>query len=173
MALSLDEVTATLVHTPAVLRALMTPLPDRLLNANDGEGTWSPMQVVRHLVWCEVDDWLPRARLILEHQDRVPFTPFDREAGEARFGDLGCAGLLDEFARLRAANMAALEGLHLTPADLALSGTHPALGPVTLEQLLSTWIAHDHSHVAQITRTLARQYTEAVGPWRAFMRTLQ
>ncbi len=173
MALSLDEVTATLANTPAALRAIMAPLPDRLLAANDGDGTWSPMQVLRHLAWCEIDDWLPRARLIVEQQDRVAFTPFDREGGEARFGHLRCADLLDEFARLRAGNLNALEALQLAPADLALPGRHPELGVVTLEQLLATWIAHDHSHVAQVTRTLARQYKDAVGPWRAFMRTLQ
>jgi hypothetical protein len=119
-----------------------------------------------------VDDWIPRARLIQDQADR-PFTPFDREGGESRFGHLATGPLLDEFARLRQQNLQALASFDLGPAGLRLEGRHPELGRVTMEQLLATWVTHDLSHLTQITRTLARQYREAVGPWRAYMRVLQ
>lgn len=160
-------------RAPGILRALVEPLPEAWLHATDGPGTWSPVRVVRHLMWCEVDDWIPRARTILEHQERVAFTPFDRDGGEARFGGMPIGELLDEFARLREANVATLDGFALDDRALALPGRHPELGAVTLQQLLATWVAHDLVHVTQISRTLARQFREAVGPWREFMSVMK
>lgn len=172
MTFDLTEATAQLSRTPAVLRALVEPLPEPWLHVTEGPGTWSPIQVVRHLTWGEEDDWIPRARLILEQQDRAPFVPFDREAGEARYADLNIRVLLDEFSRLRTANLRELRKMNLGAEHLALPGLHPTLGTVTLAQLLATWVAHDLSHLTQISRTLGRQYREAVGPWHQFMRIL-
>ncbi len=173
MDVDVTQAAAQLARAPAVLNALVGSLPQAWLDATEGPGTWSPIQVVRHLAWCEVDDWIPRARTILEHGARVPFTPFDREGGESRYGHLAIRPLLDEFARLRSRNLETLEGFALTPGTLGLEGQHPELGRVTLAQLLATWVAHDLSHVTQITRTLARQYADAVGPWRQYLRVLQ
>jgi len=173
MAFDLSEGAAQLRRTPHVLQALVGPLPESWLHATEGPGTWSPMQVLRHLAWGEVDDWIPRARLILEHQDRLPFTPFDREAGEGRYAGWSAGALLEEFGRLRTTNLEILEGMSLSVGDLALPGLHPALGRVTMGQLLATWVAHDLVHLTQITRTLARQYTDTVGPWREFMSVLK
>ena len=167
-----SQVAAQLARAPAVLNALVGPLPQAWLDATEGPGTWSPIQVVRHMAWCEVDDWIPRARIILEHGARVPFTPFDREGGESRFGHLPIGALLDEFARLRSQNLETLEQFALGPETLGLEGRHPELGRVTLAQLLATWVAHDLSHITQITRTLTRQHRDAVGPWRRYMRLL-
>jgi len=173
MTFNLLEAKDQLRRTPLVLEALVGPLPESWLHATEGPGTWSTLQVLRHLAWGEVDDWIPRARLILEQHDRVPFTPFDREAGEGRYAGWSAGALLDEFSRLRTTNLEILDGMHLTVDDLALPGLHPALGRVTLSQLLSTWVAHDLGHLTQITRTLTRQYRDAVGPWREFMSLLK
>jgi hypothetical protein len=173
MTFDLEDATAQLSRTPAVLRALVEPLPEPWLHATEGPGTWSPIQVVRHLTWAEQDDWIPRARLILERQDRAPFVPFDGEAGETRYAGWTVRVLLDEFSRLRTANLRELRKTNLGAEHLALPGLHPTLGTVTLAQLLATWVAHDLVHLTQITRTLARQYREAVGPWREFMKLLK
>jgi hypothetical protein len=162
-----------LAETPHVIVALVSSLPDRLLAANDGPGTWNPRQVLEHLVWGEVDDWIPRIRLILEEGERTAFIPFDREGGAKRYGTWPTETLAAEFLRLRADNLRTLRGLALGPAELARRGLHPSLGAVTMRQLIASWVAHDLSHLDQISRTLARQYKDAVGPWRAFMRTLQ
>jgi DinB superfamily len=169
MRFDLTEARERLAAAPEILRALVGALPEAWLHGTEGPGTWSPIQVVRHLMWCEIDDWIPRARLIVEQGDRVAFTPFDREGGEARFAGVPIGGLLDEFGRLRAENLRTLDGLGIDAGRLALKGRHPQLGAVTMEQLLATWVAHDFVHYTQITRTLARQYREAVGPWREFM----
>lgn len=173
MTFNLAEATSQLRRTPLVLRALVGSLPEPWLEATDGPGTWSPLQVLRHLVWGEVDDWIPRARVILEHQDRLAFPPFDREAGEGNYAGWQAGALLDEFERLRAANLASLDAMKLGAEHLTLPGLHPSLGRVTMGQLLATWVAHDLSHCTQISRTLARQYQDAVGPWREFMSVLR
>ena len=173
MAFDLDTVTSQLRRGPATLEQIVAPLPEPWLHLTEGPGTWSPLQIVRHLVWGEVDDWIPRARLILEHRGAVAFAPFDREAGETRYDGWDVRALLDEFARLRAENLRTLEAFGIGPVELACEGRHPAFGTVTMAQLLATWAAHDLTHLTQILRVLTRQYRDQVGPWRQYMRLLQ
>ena len=160
---------AILDNTPEAIARLVAPLPEWLLHRNEGPATWSPYEVLQHLVWGEVDDWIPRTRLILEHQDRVAFTPFDRDGGKKKYAGWAVGDLIGEFKRLRAENLAILRGFNLTEEQLSLPGKHPVLGPVTLSQLLASWVSHDMTHLYQIARTLAGEYKEAVGPWTAFM----
>jgi hypothetical protein len=173
MSFDLRDDIEILQRTPAVLRAMLAGLGDDWVRANYGADTFSPFDVVGHLIHGEKTDWLPRARIILEHGTARPFEPFDRYAQfeESRGKSLGV--LLDEFERLRAANLAALRDMRLTPADLARRGMHPALGEVTLEQLLATWAAHDLNHIAQIAKCLATQYADAVGPWKEYLSILK
>ena len=170
--IDLPQALVLLRETPAAIVRLLKSLPDTLVDATDGPGTWSPRLILQHLIWAEVDDWIPRVRLILEQQDRVAFTPFDREGGR-RYDGWSIARLGDEFLRLRAENVAVLEGLRLGPAELQLPGRHPEFGTVTLSHLIASWVAHDLSHLDQISRTLARQYSLQVGPWRRFMSLLR
>lgn len=169
MDFDLEEALPVLRHTPAVLRALLAELPDQWTGATEGPGTWSPFDIVGHLIHGERTDWVPRVEHILRHSDAVPFPPFDREAMFTLSKGLSLATLLDTFAALRAENLVRLVALGLTPADLDRRGLHPELGVVTMRQHLATWTAHDLSHVAQIVRVMARQYKEPVGPWRAYL----
>lgn len=166
----LDEALPVLERTPRVLRAQLTGLPDPWLRDDDGEGTWSPGQVVAHLVEAEHDLWIPRMRAILGGD---AFPAFDREASIRRWGADPLPVLLDEFERRRAASLRDFTAANLSESDLGRTGVHPEFGTVTLAQLLSTWTAHDLIHLAQITRTMARRYRDAVGPWRNYIRTLQ
>lgn len=170
--LDLAAALVQLRRTPQVLRALVEDLPDELLHANEGEGTWSPYEVVGHLIHGERTDWIPRARIILSQGTDRRFAPFDREAQQRLGRSIPVGTLLDAFATERAANLATLESFRLTPVHLALTGEHPELGTVTLEELLATWVAHDHGHVLQVARVLARRYRDAVGPWRAYLSVL-
>ena len=169
MDFDLSAGTAVLERTPHALRAMLAGLPPAWTDATEGPETWSPYVIVGHLVHGERTDWIPRARLILAQAAERRFAPFDRFAQlrEARGRPL--AELLDEFARLRAESLATLAAWRLTDAQLALEGEHPEFGPVTLRQLLSTWVAHDLGHLAQTARVMAKQYREAVGPWRAYL----
>ena len=173
MDFELNQAVAVLRRTPAVLHALLAGLPPPWPNATEGPGTWSPFDVVGHLVQGERTDWIPRVEHLLRHGTAVPFPPFDREAMFRHSKGVSLAELLDTFAALRKENLERLAALSLAPADLDRQGLHPELGVVTLRQHLATWTAHDLSHVAQITRVMARQYTEAVGPWRAYLSLLQ
>ncbi|HLQ67698.1 MAG TPA: DinB family protein [Candidatus Limnocylindrales bacterium] len=166
---SLDLAIPILERTPVVLRALLGGLPDEWVRAVDGPGTWSAFDVVGHLIHGEKTDWIPRVRHILEKGESEPFTPFDREAMFSASRGKTMEALLEEFASLRAANVATLRALALSPADLARRGRHPELGAVTLGQHLATWTAHDLGHLRQIAQTLGRQYRDAVGPWRAYL----
>jgi hypothetical protein len=165
----LDDAIPVLRRTPAVVRELLLDLPEQWASAVEGPGTWSPYDVVGHLIHGERTDWVPRVEHILRHGDGVPFPPFDREAMFAASKGLSLAQLLETFATLRAGSLARLTALNLTPEDLSRRGLHPQLGVVTMGQHLATWVAHDLSHVSQIVRVMAKQYTEAVGPWRAFL----
>lgn len=159
-------------RTPAVIRALLADLPDAWLRATEGPDTWSPFDVLGHLIDGEETDWIPRARIILARGPSPAFEPFDRFRHLRLNRDAPAAELLDRFARLRSANLATLEGFRLTPAELALEGLHPKLGRVTLRQLLATWVAHDLGHVGQVVRVMAKQYGDAVGPWRRYLPVL-
>jgi hypothetical protein len=168
----MEEAVAILSRTPAMLDALLRGLPDGWIAAHEGGTTWSPFDVIGHLIHGERTDWIPRARIILEHREAKPFEKFDRLAQFAQSQGRTLASLLDEFAVLRRENLQALESLHPTNADLDRNGLHPELGMVTLRQLLATWVAHDLDHIAQISRVLALQYSDEVGPWQAYLRII-
>ena len=167
---SLTEIRQVLTHTPASLDALLRPLPDALLDATEGPGTWSPKQVVAHLAWAEIDDWMPRVRRVLSGE---AFSTFDREAGFTRYAGWPIGRLLDEFRSLRASSLTELDALAIPPASLQARGVHPEFGSVTLEQLLATWMTHDFAHVTQIARVLTRHYGQWAGPWKAYFSALK
>lgn len=163
---------AVLERTPAALDALLRGLPDGWTSPNEGPDTWSPYDIVGHLIHGERTDWMPRLRIILDHGEAQPFTPFDRFAQfEASRGQT-LPELLDTFAELRVANLEALRALALTDADFDRPGTHPELGGVTLGQLLATWTVHDLGHLGQIARVMAKQYASEVGVWRDYLTVL-
>jgi hypothetical protein len=170
-AFALDDAVALLTHTPATLDALLRGLPAWWTSANEGPDTWSPFDVIGHLIHGEETDWIPRVKIILEHGESRPFDKFNREAQFAA-APRSMESLLDQFAALRGNNLRILGGLTLTDDDLRRTGRHPAFGVVTLRQLLATWVAHDLDHVMQISRTLGRQYANEVGPWRAYLRVI-
>jgi hypothetical protein len=168
----LSQAVAVLERTPAAIDALLRGLPEGWIQGNEGGETWSPFDVVGHLIHGERTDWIPRARRILDDGESVPFDKFDRfaqfEASKGRTLD----SLLDEFSAARRDSLRQLSDMNLTAADLERRGRHPALGTVTLRNLLATWVAHDLDHVMQITRVMARQYTDEIGPWRQYMRVI-
>ena len=158
-----------LERTPHTLRAMLAGLSPAWTDATEGPDTWSPYVIVGHLIHGEGADWIPRAQLILAQGTDRRFTPFDRFAQFQESQGKSLIELLDEFEHLRAQNLDTLAALQLTEHQLSLEGEHPAFGLVTLRQLLATWVAHDLSHVAQLGRVMARQYRDAVGPWRAYL----
>jgi hypothetical protein len=166
---NLNHTIALLARTPAALNALLRDLPEAWTHQNEGENTWSPFDIVGHLIHGEYTDWMPRAKTILEFGETKAFEPFDREAFKRESKDKSLPQLLDEFAHLRSNNLGQLRALNLQPKDLERRGRHPALGVVTLSQLLATWAAHDLTHLHQISRVMAHQYREAVGPWSKFL----
>ena len=157
-----------LARTPRVLRELMTGLSSEWVDGRESAQAWSPYQVVGHLVHIDESDWIDRTRVILQHGASRPFEPVDREAGFARFAGWPLADLLDRLAEVRESNLATLDEI-VSVEDLAREGLHPDFGPVTLSQLLATWVVHDLNHLNQIVKTMAKQYGEAIGPWRAFL----
>lgn len=167
-----DDALAVLRRTPAVLRALLLDLPDSWTGAIEAPGTWSPFDVVGHLIHGERTDWVPRIEHMLRHGESVPFERFDREAMFTASRGLSLDDLLDTFDGLRTKSLARLTELDLTDADLARRGAHPEFGVVTMGQHLAAWVAHDLGHLGQIVRVMARQYTGAVGPWRAYLSIL-
>jgi len=169
MDFDLDTGIAVLERTPPALRAMLDGLPSSWTDATEGPDTWSPYVIVGHLIHGERTDWIPRARIILAQGTERRFAAYDRFAQFRESAGQSLAALLDEFARLRAENLATLTGWHLTDAQLDLQGEHPAFGAVTLRQLLATWVAHDLGHVAQTARVMAKQYRDAIGPWRAYL----
>jgi DinB superfamily len=170
---SLDRTIALLTRTPAALDALLRGLPDPWIRANEGENTWSTFDVVGHLIHCERTDWMPRARIILEFGETRPFDPFDRWGHVQAVEGKSVGELLDDLARERAANLDELRGWNLTDGDLAKRGRHPALGTITLGELLAAWAAHDLNHLHQVARVMAFQYREEVGPFRQYMGVMQ
>jgi len=169
----LRQTTALLARTPGALDALLRDLPEPWTSGTEGDGTWSAFDVVAHLVHGERTDWMPRARMVLASGESRAFEPFDREGHVRDSAGRSLGELLDEFARLRADNLRDLGAMHLRPEDLERHGRHPALGVVTLSQLLATWAAHDLTHLHQISRVMAHQYREAVGPWSAYLGVMQ
>ncbi len=162
-----------LARTPATLNALLRDLPEPLVLRNEGENTFTAFDVVGHLIRGERTDWMPRVRRILESGESRAFEPFDRFAQTRESQGKSLPQLLDVFARLRSENLDQVRALNLQPQDLARRGLHPSLGVVTLSQLLATWAAHDLTHLHQLSRILAHQYREAVGPWTAFLGVLK
>jgi hypothetical protein len=169
----LQNTMSLLSRTPAVLNALLRDLPDEWTMRNEGGKTWSPFDTVGHLIHGERTDWMPRARMILQFGDSQAFEPFDRFAHLQESQGKSLADLLDEFARVRSENLALLSSWSLGPELLSRRGQHPALGPVTLSELLATWAAHDLDHLHQISRVMAHQYREAVGPWSRYLGVLR
>jgi len=172
MTFDLIDGVVILRRTPALLRMLLNDLPCGWNEATEGAGTWSPFDVVGHLIHGERADWVPRVEHILHHGDAVPFPPFDREAMFAASKGLTIGELLDTFGELRDESLRRLQTFNLTTADLERRGRHPEFGEVLLGQHLATWVVHDLTHISQIVRVLARQYSDAVGPWRAYLSVL-
>ncbi|MBI3792347.1 MAG: DinB family protein [Gemmatimonadetes bacterium] len=163
---------AILTRTPLALRGLLGGLGPAWTDATEGPETWSPFIIIGHLIHAEHTDWIPRARIIRAQGADRRFAPFDRFAQIEQNQGKSIAELLDTFIEMRAASLATLAGWRLTEADLALEGIHPEFGAVTMRQLLATWVAHDLGHVAQVARVMAKQYREAVGPWRRYLSIL-
>lgn len=172
MSLDLNEAEALLSRTPGTLWAWFAGLPEAWLLADEGPDTFSPRDVLAHLIHGERTDWLPRIRRILEHGGDRPFEPFDRDGFQAEARTWSVEALLEEFAALRDGNLRALRECRLSQEDLARRGTHPALGPVTLEQLLASWVVHDLGHLAQAARVMAKRYSAETGPWIDYLPVL-
>ena len=167
-----DEAVEILERTPDTVRAMLGELSEGWIRADGAGVSWTPFDIVGHLISGDRTDWIPRARMILEHGESRPFEPFDRTAMFERSRGLTMADLLARFEEARAESLAALRILDLSDEGLARRGLHPELGSVTLGELLATWAAHDLSHIGQIAEVMAKRYREAVGPWRAYLPAL-
>lgn len=167
-----DETIAVLERTPATFRSLLGGLPDIWTTCDEGPDTFSPYDVLGHLIHGERTDWIPRARIILSQGGTRRFEPYDRFAQFRESQGKSVSTLLDEFGQLRGSNLATLREWNLSDAELGLEGEHPSFGPVTMRQLLATWVVHDLGHIAQTTRVMAKRYQETVGPWRAYLPVL-
>jgi hypothetical protein len=170
---NLAQTVSLLTGTPAALNAFLRDLPETWTLRNEGENTWNPYDIVGHLNHAERTDWMPRARMILQFGETKPFEPFDRLAQLRESQGKSLAQLLDEFTQLRSESLSELRSLNLRKEDLDRRGLHPALGAVTLSQLLATWAIHDLTHLHQLSRVMAHQYRETVGPWSAYLGVLQ
>jgi hypothetical protein len=170
---NLEHSISLLARTPAALDSLLRDLPEAWTLQNEGADTWSPFEIVGHLIHGDRTDWMARARIILQFGQSRAFNPFDRWGQQREIQGKSLPQLLEEFARLRSENLRSLRALNLQPADLARPGRHPALGAVTLSQLLAAWVVHDLTHLHQISRVMAQQYRDAVGPWSDYLGVLQ
>jgi DinB superfamily len=173
MEFELQHAIEILRRTPATLNSMLREMPEVWLVGNEGPETWSPYDVVGHLIHGEETDWIPRAKMILEDGEARAFEPFDRVAMFEKSKGKSIAELLDTFAMRRQESLHALNEMKLTPALLEKRGKHPELGVVTMKQLLATWVIHDLGHVRQIVRVMAKQYRDDVGPWRAYLSILE
>ena len=169
---NLEHAIALLSRTPGSLDALLQGLPEFWVLRNEGQDTWSAFDIVGHLIFADRTDWMPRLRRILEHGEKLPFDPFDRLGHVRESQGKTLDQLLTEFAQVRSESLAALRNLNLQPADLEKRGKHPALGTVTVAELLGTWAVHDLNHLHQTSRVMARQYGDAVGPFQAYLGVL-
>lgn len=167
--IDLADATALLARTPATFDALLRGLPDTWTQRGEGDGTWTAVDVVGHLIFGEITDWMPRVQIILARGEERAFEPFDMRGHEGVVRGKSLGDLLDELVRRRSQRLDELKALNLTPRQLELRGMHPELGSVTLSQLIAAWAAHDLTHLHQLTRVLAHQYREAAGPWRKYM----
>ena len=170
---NLQHTISLLTRTPAALNALLRDLPETWTVRNEGEDTWSAFDVVGHLIHSERTNWMQRARIVLRSGETQTFESFERWGHKRESQGKSLGHLLDEFARLRSENLGELRALNLRQEDLELRGRHPTLGEVTLSELLATWAAHDLTHLHQISRVMAHQYREAVGPWSGYLGVLQ
>jgi hypothetical protein len=170
---NITEAVAVLTRTPATLNALLRGLPGPWVQSNEGKDTWSAFDIMGHLVFAERSDWMPRVRILLEHGETRPFDPFDRFAQLKVNQEGSLDQLLDDFERLRQDNLVALGALNLQQESFSRRGMHPALGVVTLAELLATWVVHDLTHLHQLSRVMAHQYRESVGPWSAYLGVLR
>jgi len=173
MDFQLDHAKEILRRTPATLNSLLYGLSDEWLLSNEGPDSWSPFDIMGHLIHAEEADWIPRARVILDYGEKRAFEPFDRFAMFEKSRGKSIGELLAEFERLRAESLRELEAMNLTPEMLGKRGAHPDLGVVTLSQLLSTWVVHDLGHIGQVVRVMAKQYKEAVGAWQEYLPILR
>jgi uncharacterized damage-inducible protein DinB len=167
-----EQAVEILRRTPATLAALLRRVPAAWTTSTEGPDTWSASDIVGHLLHGDETDWIARSRIILEHGETRPFDSFNRTAMFEKYQGFSLDQLLAAFEQVRANNLATLSEWHLTPEQLTLKGTHPALGTVTLSQLLATWVVHDLNHIGQIVEVMSRQYAEAVGPWSAYLAIL-
>ena len=172
MELQLEHAKDILRRTPSTLNLWLRDLPEPWLMTNEGPDTWSPYDVVGHLIHGEEADWIPRAKMILEDGESRAFMPFNREAMFEHSQGKSIGELLETFARMRGESLQQLDELNLTPELLRKRGRHPEFGPVTLSQLLATWVVHDLGHIGQIARVMSKQYGDAVGPWKAYLPVL-
>ncbi|HZI57915.1 MAG TPA: DinB family protein [Verrucomicrobiae bacterium] len=170
---NLEQTISLLARTPATLNTLLRDLPATWTLRNEGKNTWSAFDIVGHLIHGDRTDWIPRAKMILQFGESKPFEPFDRLGQQRESQGKSLPQLLDEFAHLRLEKLSELRSLNLRPQDFELRGQHPSLGVVTLAQLLSTWAVHDLTHLHQISRVMAHQYQDAVGPWSIYLGVLQ
>ena len=169
MQFQIPEAVQVLERTPAVMDALLRGQSPAWLNARIDPDSFTPVDVLGHLIFGELTDWIPRARIILEHRDSRPFDPFDRRGFAPLIENKPIAELLDQFAELRRKNVYFLHSFALDNAKLDLPGQHPGLGRVTMRQLLATWAVHDLNHIDQVLRILSNQYRDEVGPWREYL----
>ncbi|MFY9555382.1 MAG: DinB family protein [Blastocatellia bacterium] len=169
MEFQLDQAVQILSRTPDTFNHLLRGLPDPWIKGNEGSDTWSPFDVLGHLIHGEETDWIPRAKIILEHGEARVFESFDRFAQFEKSKGKSVDQLLDQFQSLRNENLKILQQMEITSEKLSLQGTHPSLGKVTLAELLATWVAHDLSHIAQALRVMCKQYSDAVGPWKQYL----
>jgi len=172
MKFELQDAIEFLSRTPSTLNSMLRDLPEAWLLQNEGPETWSPYDVMGHLIHGEETDWIPRAKIILDHGETRSFESFDRVAMFEKSKGKSIAELLDTFAERRRENLKELDNMKLSPSLLEKRGKHPELGVVTMKQLLATWVIHDLGHIRQIVRVLSKQYRDAVGPWRAYLSIL-
>ena len=173
MQIDLELIINHLQRTPQMLKDLLSDAPETVVYGNEGPGTWTPFDVLGHLIHAEITDCIPRAQIILQHGESRPFDPFDREAMLKSSEGKTLDQLLEEFAELRKKNLETLESWNLTDDQLQLKGIHPELGEVNLEKLLSTWVVHDLTHIRQISTVLAKKYAENVGVWKEYLSILK
>jgi len=169
MQFELMQGTEILKRTPQTVSALLGNLSEPWVTQNEGPETWSPYDIIGHLIHAEETDWIPRVKMILEHGESRAFEPFDRFAMIEKSKGKTMAQLLELFKDMRSKSLAELDRMNVTEDSLSRRGKHPELGQVTLSQLLATWVVHDLGHIAQIARVMSKQYGEAVGPWQAYL----